>query len=147
MGVKSLRTFLSWTIIVLLPISAIAAGLSGAMAHPYGAAWLNGTPVEHASAIFPGDLVQTNPGSVLKIDAAGSTVTVLSDSLVKFNGDSAAIERGSAKLKTANMSAHAGIVTVTPVSSTPTEFQVTRAAGTVQVVALKGDVQITNGSQ
>lgn len=142
------RTFLFWTTILLLPVSVMAAGLSTAMAHPYGASWLNGAPVDHALAIFPGDLVQTDPGSILKIDASGSSVTVLSDSLVKFDGDSAAIEHGSAKLKTSNnMSAHAGIVTVTPVASELTEFQVMRTEQTVQVVAIKGDLHISNGSQ
>ena len=142
------RIFFCWTMILLLPVSVMAAGLSAAMAHSYGAAWLNGAAVEHASAIFPGDLVQTNPGAILKIDASGSTVTVLSDSLVKFDGDSAAIEHGSAQLKTSSsMSARAGIVTVTPTSSALTEFQVTRADGAVQVVALKGDLHITNGAQ
>ncbi len=134
--------------ILLLPVSVMAAGLSTAMAHPYGASWLNGTAVEHASAIFPGDLVQTNPGSILKIDTSGSSVTVLSDSLVKFDGDSAAIEHGTAQLKTStNMSAHAGTVTVTPASSKLTEFQVMRTEQTVQVVAIKGDLHISNGSQ
>lgn len=142
------RTFLCWTMFLLLPVSVMAAGLNTAMAHPYGASWLNGASVEHASAIFPGDLVQTNPGSILKIDASGSTLTVLSDSLVKFEGNSAAIERGSAKLQTStSMSAHAGIVTVTPASSAPTEFQMINTSGAVQVVALKGDLRITNGSQ
>ena len=142
------RIFLCWTMILLLPVSVMAAGLSTAMAHSYGASWLNGAAIEHASAIFPGDLVQTNSGSILKIDASGSTVTVLSDSLVKFEGDSAAIEHGSAKLKTSNnMSARAGIVTVPPASSALTEFQVTRGDGTVQVIALKGDLHISNGAQ
>lgn len=118
------------------------------MAHPYGASWLNGTAVDHASVIFPGDLIQTNPGSILKIDAAGSALTVLSDSLVKFDGDSVTVERGSVKLATStSMSTRAGIVTVTPASSAPTEFQVLNTSGTVQVVALKGDLRITNGSQ
>jgi hypothetical protein len=143
----NLRAFLCWTMIALLPASAVAAA-GAAMAHPYGAAWLNGVSVEHASTIFPGDLVQTNPGSVLKIEAIGSSVTVLSDSLITFDGDSAAIKRGSAKLKTSSsMSAHAGIVTVRPASSELTEFQVTRATDTVQIVALKGDLHISNGTE
>jgi hypothetical protein len=134
--------------IFVVPVSLLAAGLNTAMAHPYGASWLNGASVEHASAIFPGDTVQTDPGAILKIDASGSTVTVLSDSLVKFEGDFASVERGSAKLKTSNsMSAHAGIVTVTPVSSTPTEYQVASAEGIVKVTAIKGSLNLNNGAE
>ncbi len=141
------RILVVWTLI-LLPVSLLAAGLNPAMVHSYGASWLNGASVEHASAIFPGDLVQTNPGAILKIDASGSTVTVLSDSLVKFEGDAAAVEHGSAQLSTStSMSARAGSVTVTPLSSALTEYQVIRSNGSVQVVALKGDVRISNGSQ
>jgi hypothetical protein len=136
------------TVILLLPASLIAAGLSPAMVHSYGASWLNGATVDHASAVFPGDLLQTNTGATLKIDAPGSTVTVLSDSVVKFEGDAAAIEHGSAQLQTStSMSARAGQVTVTPVSSALTEFQVIRANGSVQVVALTGNLRISNGSQ
>ncbi len=142
------RTRLLCTAILLLPASLIAAGLNPAMVHSYGTSWLNGTSVDHASAIFPGDLIQTNPGSTLKIDASGSSVTVLSDSLVKFEGDAAVVEHGSAQLKTSNgMSARAGLVNVTPVSSALTEYQVIRANGNVQVVALKGDLRISNGTQ
>jgi len=142
------RNLVCFLIVVFMPFSLMAADQGAAMAHPYGAAWLNGTAVEHATVIFPGDLLQTNPDSVLKIETPGSSVTVLSDSLVKFDGGSATVERGSAKLRTSGtMSVRAGIVTVTPASGAPTEFQVTNAAGTVQVVALKGDLQISNGSE
>ncbi len=147
-GHSLLSTTLCLTIIFVAPVTLFAAGLNTAMAHPYGASWLNGASVEHASAIFPGDTVQTNPGAILKIDSAGSTVTVLSDSLVKFEGDFASVEHGSAKLKTSNsMSAHAGIVTVTPVSSTPTEYQVASAEGIVKVTAIKGSLSLNNGSE
>lgn len=133
-------------IVVLLPGLVLAA--DGAMAHPYGPAWLNGTTLKHASAIFPGDLVQTKFGSVLKIDASGSSLSVLSNSLLKFNGDSAALDHGSARLKTSTaMAVRAGNVTVVPASSTLTEFEITRSSGTVQVVALKGDLKISNGSE
>ena len=40
-----------------------------------------------------------------------------------------------------------GTVTVTPASSALTEFQVIRGDGAVQVVALKGDLHISNGAQ
>jgi hypothetical protein len=45
------------------------------------------------------------------------------------------------------MFARAGIVTAIPVSSAPTEFELTDVNGAVQIVALKGDLQISDGSQ
>jgi hypothetical protein len=44
---------------------------------------------------FPGDLVQARPDSVANINATGSSVMTLSDSLVKFGGDAVSVEHGS----------------------------------------------------
>ncbi len=118
------------------------------MARAYGAAWLNGVAVEQSSAIFPGDLVQTSPSSALKIRSTGSSVTVLPDSLVNFEGGGVGVGHGGVKLATSkSMFARAGIVTATPASSAWTEFELTDVDGTVQIVAIKGDLQISDGSQ
>ena len=54
-----------------------------------GAALVNDARVPRASAaIFAGDLLQTRPNSVANINEPGSSVSVLSDSLVKFEGTS-----------------------------------------------------------
>jgi hypothetical protein len=122
------RTRLLCTAILLLPASLIAAGLNPAMVHSYGTSWLNGTSVDHASAIFPGDLIQTNPGSTLKIDASGSSVTVLSDSLVKFEGDAAVVEHLQWHVSAGRLSQrHASFQRTHRVSSYPRERQ--RAGG------------------
>jgi hypothetical protein len=140
--------FLCSAIIVSLPASLMAADAGVAMARPYGTAWLNGAATEQASTIFPGDLVQTNGNSAINIRSAGSSVTVLSDSLVKFEGGAVSVEHGRVKLVTSKgMSASAGSVTVAPASNAWTEFEMTDVAGKVQIVALKGDLQISNGSQ
>jgi len=143
---------LCWMMIVSVPASLFAAdsgAASGAaMVRPYGAAWLNGTSVQQASAIFPGDLVQTGDRAALKIRTSGSSVTVLSDSLVKFDGAAVGVEQGSVQMFTSKgMLAHAGIVTATPASSAWTEFQLTHVNGMVTIVALKGDLQVSDGSQ
>ncbi|MFZ1133184.1 MAG: hypothetical protein WCA97_09095 [Terriglobales bacterium] len=137
-----------WMMIALVPVSLLAAGAGVGMLHPYGTAWLNGAAVSKSSTVFPGDLVQTNSGSALNIRSAGSSVTVLSDSLVKFEGDAVSVEHGTVKLATSkSMFAHAGMVTAAPASAAWTEFEFTEANGTVQIVALKGDLKISNGSQ
>ncbi len=118
------------------------------MARPYGAAWLNGAAVEQSSTIFPGDLVQTNSSSAMKISASGSSVTVLSDSLVRFEGSAVSVEHGGVKLATSkSMGARAGSVTAVPASNAWTEFEMTDVNGKVQIVALKGDLKISNGSE
>jgi hypothetical protein len=142
------RDVLCWGMILSLPASLMAADSGAGMVRPYGAAWLNGTSVEQSSTIFPGDLVQTSSNSALKISSSGSSVTVLSDSLVKFEGSAVQVEHGRVKLVTSkSMVARAGIVTATPVSGDRTEFSLTDVDGTVLIVALKGDLQISDGTQ
>jgi hypothetical protein len=153
---KIARNLFCWIMIVSVPASLFAADLGAAsgavsgaaMVRPYGAAWLNGTGVQQASAIFPGDLVQTGDHAALKIRTAGSSVTVLSDSLVKFDGGAVGVEQGSVQMFTSKgMLAHAGIITATPASSAWTEFELTHVNGMVTIMALKGDVQVSDGTQ
>jgi hypothetical protein len=142
------RNVVCWTMIVLVPASLLATDSGVAMARPYGTAWLNGTAVQQSSAIFPGDLVQTSSSSALKIRSSGSSVTVLPDSLVNFEGGAVGVQHGGVKLVTSKgMSARAGILTATPASSAWTEFELTDVNGTVHIVALKGDLQISDGAQ
>ena len=141
------RDVLCWVMIVFVPASLMAADSGVGMVRPYGTAWLNGAAVEQSSAIFPGDLVQTSSTSAMKIRSSGSSVTVLPDSLVKFEDGAVSVEHGGVKLATSKSTvARAGIVTATPASSARTEFELTDVDGTVQIVALKGDLQISNGS-
>jgi len=140
--------FFCWTMMVWLPASLMATDSGVGMVRPYGTAWLNGTAVEQSSTIFPGDLVQTSSSSALKIRSSGSSVTVFPDFLVNFEGGAVGVEHGGVKLVTSKgMFARAGIVTATPASNTWTEFELTDVNGTVQIVALKGDLQISDGSQ
>jgi hypothetical protein len=142
------RILLCWMMVISVPASLMAADSGTAMARPYGPAWLNGTSVQQSSAVFPGDLVQTGSSAAFKIRAAGSSVTVLADSLVKLDTGAISLERGSVQMLTSKgMFARAGTVTATPASSAWTEFQLTRADGTVRIVAVKGDLQVTDGSQ
>jgi hypothetical protein len=142
------RGVLCWMVTAFLPVSVMAADSGAGMVRPYGTAWLNGTEVEQSSAIFPGDLVQTSSSSALKIRSSGSSVTVLPESLVEFEGSAVRVEHGGVNLVTSKgMFARAGAFTATPASSAWTQFELTEVDGTVQIVALKGDLQISDGSR
>ena len=101
-----------------------------------------------SSAVFPGDMVQTRSDSMASINASGSSVLVLADSLVKFEGPTVGLEHGALTVATSKgLGTHAGDVTVVPVSNGWTQFEVKQASdGTVQVVAQKGDVNVSDGS-
>ncbi len=148
MYASMLRNIFCWTMIAVFPASLMAADSGAAMLYAKGTAWLNGANVPRSSAIFPGDLVQTKPQALANINAPGSSVMILSDSLVKFEENAVSIEHGSVTVATSKgMSTRAGEVTVAPASSVWTEFEVTDVNGRVQIVARKGDVSVSDGAQ
>ena len=143
-----LRNIICCVMAVVFPVSLFAADTNAAMLYARGNAWLNGSAVPHTSAIFPGDLVQTKPDSVASINAPGSSVIVLSDSLIKFEGDTISVEHGRVSVATSRkMATRAGDVTAAPTSNDWTEFDVIQANGEVQIAARKGDVNITDGDE
>jgi len=146
MSTTLLRNGLCWMLIAVFPMSLLAADANGAMLYAKGEAWINGASVPHSSAVFPGDLVQTKPNSIVNINASGSNVMVLSDSMVKFEGNAVSIEHGTVTVATSKgMATHVGDVTVAPASANWTEFEVVDVNGSVQIMARKGDVTINNG--
>lgn len=146
MSVALIRKSLCWMMIAVFPASLMAADAGAAMLYAKGEAWINGTAVPHSSAIFPGDMVQTKPNSVVNINAAGSNVMILSDSMVKFEGNVVSVEHGSVTVATSRgMATRIGEVTVSPASANWTEFEVTDVNGSVQIMARKGDVSINDG--
>jgi hypothetical protein len=140
------RNVLFWMLIAVLPLPVLAANPNAAMLYTKGTAWLNGGTVPSSSALFPGDMVQTKVNSLANINAAGSSVMILSDSLVKFEGSAVSINRGGVSIKTAKgLQTRTEDVTVAP-SSGVAEFNVSNTDGELKVMALKGDVSISDGS-
>ena len=148
MRVSGLRKTACWIMVGVVPASLWAADSSPAMLYARGATWINGGAVPRTSAVFPGDLVQTRSDSVASINASGSNVVVLADSLVKFEGPAVALEHGSLRVATSKgLSTHTGDLTVTPAANGWTEFEVKQVGDdTVQIVAQKGDVTVSDGS-
>jgi hypothetical protein len=147
MGKSAFRGMVSCVLMILFPGSLFAADSNAAMLYTNGAAWVNGVHVPRASsAIFTGDLLQTRSDSVANINQAGSSITVLSDSLVQFQGASVDIEHGGVTVSTSKeIAATAGDVKVTPASNAWTEFNVTDIDGTVRIFARKGALTIDDG--
>ncbi|HXM22909.1 MAG TPA: hypothetical protein VN948_16740 [Terriglobales bacterium] len=143
-----LRNVICWMLIAVTPASLVAADADSgaAMLYGRGPVWLNGKPLPRSSAVFPGDLIQTQPESLATLDASGSGVIVLPDSLVKFEANAVSLEHGGVSVATSKgMVAIAREITITPASNTWTEFEVADANGTVQVVASKGEVNVNCG--
>jgi len=145
MGMSAFRRMVSCVLLLIVPASLFAADSGAAMLYANGAAWLNGSHVPSSSAIFTGDLVQTRSDSAANIHAPGSSITVLGDSLVQFEGTSLKVEHGGVSVSTSKgVATTAGDVRVAPASNAWTEFNVTDMDGTVRIAARKGDLTVTD---
>lgn len=137
---------LSCMLVVIFPATLFAADTSAAMLYSHGTALLNGNSVPRSSAIFSGDLVQTSLDSVANINATGSSVLVLNESLVQYEGGAIKLEHGGVTISTSKLLAtRAGGVTVTPKAGVWTEFEVRDVDGKVEIAARKGDLTISDG--
>jgi hypothetical protein len=150
MGKSAFRKLVSCVLLFLFPGALFAADSNVAMLYTAnGGAWVNGAHVPRASsAIFSGDLLQTRADSAANINAAGSTITVMSESLVQYEGSSVKIEHGGVTVSTSKgMATTAGDWKVTPASFSWTEFNVSDVDGMVKIAAKKGDLLISDGQQ
>ena len=147
MGTSIFRSMVRCMLLLVVPASLFAADQPAAMLYSHGTALLNGNSIARSSAIFSGDLVQTNADSAANINASGSIVLVLNDSLVKYQGNAVELEHGGVTISTSkSMATRAGAVTVSPAASVWTEFEVRDVDGTVQIAARKGDLTISDDS-
>ena len=144
MSQSAFRSALCCLLAVLFPARVMLAGeTASAMLYTNGAAWLNGSEVPKSAAVFSGDMLQTRPDSTASIQSNGSSVMVLADSLVKFEGLAVELEHGAVRVTTSRgLATRAGDVTVKPAANTWTEFQVTDVDGRVQIAANKGDLTV-----
>ena len=144
MSQSAFRSAVCCLLLILFPAQVMLAGeTASAMLYTNGAAWLNGSEVPKSAAVFSGDMLQTRPDSTASIQSNGSSVMVLADSLVKFEGPAVELEHGAVRVTTSRgLAARAGEVTVKPAANTWTEFQVTDVDGRVQIAANKGDLTV-----
>jgi hypothetical protein len=147
MRVPALHNSVGWVMVVLCPLSLLAgraATTSAAVVHSKGGVWLNGAEVADSTAIFPGDLLETKPGSVANLDAEGSSVLVQPESVVKFQGNSLSLEHGGVSVGTSTaMSVRVNCIKVEPASNERTQYDTANLSGTLKVAAHKDDVNIT----
>ena len=141
------RKLICCLLVVAFPVSLMAADSGTAMLHSNGKTWVNGAPAPASSAVFNGDLVQTESTSAANLVSTGSSVAVFPSSLVKLDGKQVGLQHGTVTVATAKRFAtRAGDVVVAPASDAWTEFQVSENDGKVQIVARKGDLNVTDGS-
>lgn len=149
MVMSALRGMVASVLLILFPGWLFAADTNAAMLYTNGGALVNGANVPRSSsAIFSGDLLQTRSDSFANINEPGSTITILSDSLIQFDAASLRIEHGGVTVSTSRgVATKAGDIKVAPASNQWTEFNVTDVDGTVRIAARKGDLTISDGDE
>jgi len=146
-GKRLVSRILCLLVAIVLPTSLFAEDSDRAMLYSGGTVSLNGSASPASSVIFSGDLIQTTAGSVAKINALGSSLIVLADSQVQFESNAVTLQHGGVAVSTSKgMATHAGDLTVTPVASVWTQFDVTDLDGKVQIAARKGDLTLDDGN-
>ena len=165
MRVSILRCFLCWTLLVVVPVSLLGqtglgqtgqgqtgpvqtgqaqTGSAGAgILHTQGGVWVNGYEAKDSSAVFPGDLVETKPGSPADLTLDGATVLIQPESVARLQNNVLELDHGSVSVGTSrSFKVKVNCVTVTPVVNEWTQYEVTNLNGNIQVAARKNDVNV-----
>jgi hypothetical protein len=146
MSVSSSRDLISWVMVLLFPLSLLAADTGSAVVHSSGGVWVNGAEVSDSTTVFSGDLLETKAGFVADLASEGSSVLIQGESIVKFQGDYLVLEHGSVAVGTStSMSVHVNCINVEPLSNDRTQYDVTNLSTKVEVRAHKDDVNIRRG--
>ncbi|HYN14747.1 MAG TPA: hypothetical protein VES66_03040 [Terriglobales bacterium] len=133
--------------VVLLPASIVMADATRAMLNATGNVSVNGSPIERATAIFPGDKVQTGPNSMATLTNEGSSVTVPGNSSLVFSRSFVNVLCGTALVSTSRgMSVRVSNLLVQPARGTQARFQITQNEGQLQIIAREGTLAIDNGA-
>ncbi len=144
---SALRNVMCWMMCALFPLSLFAADPGAAMLRSKGGVWVNGKESPDSSAIFPGDLIETSPGSVANLDVQGSSVLIQSESVVEWGDNVLSLDHGSVSVGTSTeLRVKVNCLTVDPIANQWTQYDVTNVDGNVHVLAHKLDVKITQGT-
>jgi hypothetical protein len=137
------RKFVCGVMIAIVPASLNAQVTDRGLLYSDGGTWLNGSLAPAVTAVFPDSLVQTQLGHGARINMEGSNILISPETVMQFQGNELALDHGSLQLDTTQeMKVLIGCITVTPITSDRTQYDVTDLDGRVQVVASKNDVKI-----
>src|SRR5260370_16910033 len=139
-----LRRLLSWLLVLLTPAALIAADADTAVLYGTGSVYLNGSLLSNSSAVTTGDVIQTKETGAANLNAAGSTVVIESNTIVRFQSSGLALDRGSVSVATGKgLSVFARDFKISPVSSAWTEFYTSRATALIHIIPPNNSITVT----
>lgn len=135
-----------------IAVAGISLGVyaadSAGMLYAKGSVIVDGNPVKDSTAVLPGNLIETKADSEANLTVAGSTVTLRPETLVKFAGADIYLDHGAVNVGTSTqLRVHVKCVQAQPASTTWSQFDVADVQGTLQIVARKGGIGISFGSE
>jgi hypothetical protein len=167
-----IRCFLCWAMMVIVPLSLLGqtspgqtppgqtspaqtspgqnlpgqsepAQTGAAILHTQGGVWINGYEAQDASAVFPGDLLETKQGSSANLSLDGATVLIQPETVGKLQSNLLELDHGGVLVGTSkSFKVRVHCITVVPVLNEWTQYEVIDVNGTIQVAARKGDVRV-----
>jgi hypothetical protein len=137
------RNYVCLTLIAILPVSLPADDTGTAILHSTGSVLLNTNPAPPTSALLSDDLIETRKDAVARIESTGSFADIHPETMVQFEGNELVLDHGSLSVNTSRgVRVRVGCITITPVHTEWTHYDVTDVDGKVSVSALKDDVYL-----
>ena len=94
-----LRCFICWMMLVIVPVSLLGqtsqSPTGAAILHAQDGVLVNGYEARDSSAVFPGDLLETKPGSSASLSLDGSTVLIGPESVAKLQTNLLELDHGT----------------------------------------------------
>ena len=140
---KVLPTLFCWLMILVQPFNAFAVNTIG-MLSSVGTVLIDNQPAGSATAVFPGDLIETKAKSKAIMASPRQTITLSENSTLRI-GDILELQSGVVVVSSAATSLRVNNVTVT--ATTPSKFLARRLNGSLEVLALEGSVLVSDGQQ
>lgn len=144
-----MREVTRWALLLLMTwlAFAIAVDAQTGVIYGNGSVYVNGAQLTNSSAIMPGDVIQTKEAGVAQVSAMGSSATLQSNTIVRFQSGGLALDRGTISMATGKSSSiFARDFKITPVSGSWTQFDVIRASGAIQIFARKNNLTVSCGT-
>ena len=127
-------------------LAADGPSVPAAMLQATGSVRVNGNGVLSSTAVFLGDSVQTQNDSLADITAEGTSVLVMPNSSVKFQGKTVEVDQGEVVVATSKgVSTIADELTITPAAQKQSKYEVSQDEEFVTIAAQQGDVTVNDG--
>jgi hypothetical protein len=125
-------------------VGAQAPGvLSGA-----GSVYIDGSHLDTPTApVIKGDVVQTRADGTANLSFVGSSATIEPNSIIRMQENGLSLDRGGLLVASGHqMNVFARDLEITPTSTSWTQFYVTRANGSIMILARKNNVVVSCGT-